>query len=91
MNYTVTANTVLEFDFKSEAEGEYHAIGFDTNLSGPGIKWFKLFGPDSGSQTVYDFDTYNLGDGWVRFVIPIGSYFTGSAPYLVFASDDLHL
>ncbi len=34
--YTVTPNTVLEFDFASSVEGEIHAIGFDTNnqLSG---------------------------------------------------------
>ena len=29
--YTITADTVLEFDFKSTEEGEIHAIGFDVD------------------------------------------------------------
>jgi len=29
LNYTVTANTVIEFDFNSTAQGEIHGVGFE--------------------------------------------------------------
>ena len=29
--YTITEDTILEFDFQSSTEGEIHGIGFDTN------------------------------------------------------------
>ena len=31
--YTVTEDTVLEFEFRSDAEGEIHGIGFDNDNS----------------------------------------------------------
>jgi len=40
--YTLTKNTVLEFDFKSGARGNLHAIGFDDNDLIEECKWVQV-------------------------------------------------
>jgi len=50
--YTVTTNTILEFDFKSGAQGEIHGIGFDTDNNHSSDKTFELYGTQTwGIQT----------------------------------------
>ncbi|MEQ9015981.1 MAG: hypothetical protein RID90_16170, partial [Marinovum algicola] len=44
LDYTITADTILEFDFKSTAEGEVQGIGFDTDDSLSSKQFFKLYG-----------------------------------------------
>ena len=85
---TITANTVMSFDFKTDVEGEVLGIGFDTDniLSSQWV--FQL----SGSQSPWglqDFNgTYTVGDGYVHYEIPVGLFFTGDFSQLVFAGDD---
>ena len=55
-NYSVTPNTILEFDFESTKEGEVHAIGFDTHLVASADWGFQVFAPRYG--------------GWPRSVSP---------------------
>ena len=86
--FTVTPNTVLEFDFQSVREGEIHAVGFDTNdLLSPTDHYFQLYGTQSwwGNQALNDYDP---AQGLRHYVIPLGEYFTGSFTRLVFANDD---
>jgi FtsP/CotA-like multicopper oxidase with cupredoxin domain len=71
--YSVTANTVVEFDFRSGAEGEIHGIGFDTddNISNP-AQAFQVFGTQTwGIQPA---QTYDGSGNWVHIRIPAGTF-----------------
>lgn len=85
--YTVTANTIMEFDFQSSVETEIHGIGFDVDqtINNP-INIFQL----SGTQIygIQDFDTYVTGSGLVHYTIPVGSYYTGSFTAMTFTNDN---
>ena len=84
--YVVTSNTVLEFDFQSDAEGEVHGIGLDDNLSAfDQQRIFKVYGTQVWG--ILDFDDYP-GDGSTKhYVIPVGQFYTGSMQYLTFTMD----
>ncbi len=84
--FNITADTILEFDFESTAEGEVQAIGFDEdNLFENADRMFKLYGTQIWG--IRDFDTYS-GGGRTHYYIPVGQYYTGNAMNLVFANDD---
>jgi FlaG/FlaF family flagellin (archaellin) len=83
--YTVTSDTVLAFEFKSENEGEIHAIGLMDASQFRENRFFRLFGTQDWGRSTYD--TYDLGDGWVRYEIPVGQYYTGDVDSLVIAND----
>ncbi|MCP4429169.1 MAG: calcium-binding protein, partial [Chloroflexi bacterium] len=82
--YTVTANTMLEFDFESSVQGEVHGIGFDTDdtISNP-IQIFQLYGTQSWGLTAPAY-----GGGVQHYVINVGASFTGAMDFLTFANDD---
>ncbi|MCP4992233.1 MAG: Ig-like domain-containing protein, partial [Gammaproteobacteria bacterium] len=89
--YTVTANTVLEFDFKSPVGGEMHVIGFDNSASSlSDTNGFQLYGtqvyPNWGIQDFHDYGGY--APGWNHYTIPVGQYYTGAFSYLCFGNDD---
>ena len=85
--YTITENTVLEFDFQSTAEGEIHAIGFDNDnvLSGSGANRFQLFGTERNSRQ--NFRNYDSSLGWQSYQINVGDFFTGDFSYLTLLND----
>ena len=84
LNYTVTADTVLEFDFESTAQGEVHAIGFDTDETLSANTAFQVYGTQTwGVQAFRDY----AGSGVVHYTIPVGQYFTGNFTSLIFAND----
>ncbi len=84
LNYTVTANTVIEFDFSSTAQGEIHAVGFeDDNSLTPG-RYIKVHGTQN--YGVLDYDNY--ASGTKTYVIPVGSLYTGAMDRLVFINDN---
>ncbi len=86
---TITADTVLTFDFRSTREGELQTIGFDNDDSiANGVFGYKLFGTDSSGLINNTYDTYNFGDGWTRFKIPVGADFTGTVTDLFFSADE---
>ncbi len=87
-NYTVTPNTVLEFDFKSTEEGELHNIGMDDNLSQNAEFRFKIYGIHTDNNSINDFDIYDGSGEYMHFSIPIGQYYTGTKNYLFFNSDN---
>ena len=85
-DYEINDSTILTFEFKSTSEGEIHGIGLENDNGQTSDRIFHVFGTQNWGER--DFDTYQLGDGWVRYEIPVGDYYTGSATYLVFVNDD---
>lgn len=83
--YTVTSDTVLAFEFRSTNEGEVHAIGLMDANQFREDRFFRLFGTQDWGRDAYA--TYDLGDGWVRYEIPVGQYYTGDVDSLVIAND----
>ncbi len=85
MNYDVTENTILEFEFKSTKEGEIHGICFDNNNTLSEEYTFKMMGTQAWANT--DF-TYTASSGnWQSFSIPVGEYYTGQFDRLCFIMD----
>ena len=87
-NYTITENTVLEFDFQSTAEGEIHAIGFENNnnaFDGSQQQRFQLFGTQFQGQQ--NFRNYDSSQGWKSYQINVGDFFTGDFSYLTLVND----
>ncbi|GAB4410481.1 MAG: hypothetical protein OHK0039_14920 [Bacteroidia bacterium] len=85
-NYTVTPNTILEFDFRSTIEGEEHAIGFDTDNTADGNR-FYLHGTQQGTGSIMAFNNYNGSGNYQHFVIQVGNYYTGQFSELFFTAD----
>ena len=83
--YTVTANTVIEFDFQSTVQGEIQGLGFDSDLSISENRSFRVYGTQNWG--ISDFDTY-MGSGLSHFTIPVGQFYTGNFQYLFFMNDD---
>jgi hypothetical protein len=85
INYTVTAKTFIEFEFRSTQLGEIHGIGFDDdeNISSPFT--FQLW----GSQTwgIAEFRNYEGNSQWKKYTIPVGKFYTGATNRLFFAAD----
>ena len=84
LNYTITANTVIEFDFGSTSQGEIHGLGFDNDNGISSGFTFQLYGTQNWGNR--DFD-YTSPGNWQSFVIPIGNYYTGSFDRLFFVND----
>ncbi|KAA3635832.1 MAG: T9SS C-terminal target domain-containing protein [Bacteroidetes bacterium] len=85
LEYTVTENTMVEFEFRSTIEGEIHAIGFDNNSTISYNRTFKVHG--SQSWGYMNFDTYSGNGGWQYFAIPIGQFYTGDFDRFFFVAD----
>ena len=83
--YTMTSNTILEFDFSCSEEGEIHGIGLETDDSHSQNSIIQLF----GTQTygIQGYRTYT-GSGVNHFRIPIGQLLsTGNMLYVTFIND----
>ncbi|HIF26287.1 MAG TPA: hypothetical protein EYG18_02355 [Micavibrio sp.] len=89
---TITADTILEFDFRSTNIPEIAGIGFDNDTNfGNSNDQFFLYGtqlggvPYSAPTPTYEYD--GSGD-WVHVTIPIGTFFTGNYSHMTFFADD---
>ncbi|OMH39304.1 putative Ig domain-containing protein [Motiliproteus sp. MSK22-1] len=81
--YTLTANTVLEFDFSSSVQGEIHAIGFDNDHTHTTNRTFQLYGTQHWG--IQDYRNYSSGTQHYRIVV--GEHYTGNVQYLYFVAD----
>jgi hypothetical protein len=93
INYDITPNTVIEFDFMSTIDGEIHYIGIDDDLTLDPLLAYKLYGfQNVPSSAIFnlDFNTYTDADKYTykHYAIPIGQLYTGNVPYLFFAADN---
>ncbi|TCI93230.1 trypsin-like peptidase domain-containing protein [Tenacibaculum sp. M341] len=84
LNYTVTANTVIEFQFSSTSQGEIHGIGFEDDNTLTSSRYFKVHGTQNYGVTNYD----NYTSGTQTYTIPVGSSYTGNMDRLVFINDN---
>ncbi len=86
-SYTITADSILEFKFKSSAEGEIHGLGFDIDDNLSPDSFFNLYGTQNWG--ISDFDNYQISteDSWTYYSIRVGDFFTGDVSYLTFAND----
>lgn len=84
INQTLTADSILEFEFRSNTEGEIHGIGFNTSNGVNSGRTFQLFGSQTWGNT--DFN-YNGSGDFQTFTIPIGTYYIGEYRYLFFSMD----
>lgn len=85
--YSVTANTILEFDFRAPKLGEIQGIGLENDNYASSQRIFKLAGTQNWG--IRDEFTYERTDGKnQRFSIPIGQYYTGDNLRVVFVSDN---
>ncbi len=85
LDYIITANTVLQFDFRSTSQGEIHAVGFETNTTLTASRYFKVHGTQNYGVT--NFDNY-AGSGTTTYTIPVGNFYSGDADRLVFINDN---
>ena len=92
--YTVTQNTRLSFQFRSEDEAEIQGIGLDNDddLFNDRNTVFQLYGTQTfGNQAFNDYQGLNDAqavDGWKDYSIELGQYFTGEYDRLVFFNDN---
>ncbi|WP_181687060.1 type IV pilin [Halorhabdus salina] len=86
--YNVTAQTVLEFDFRATNAGEIHGIGFETDDSISSNRIFTLLGSQPWG---IEYGEYETGDGWVHYEIPVGELYDrslhGQTPSLALVND----
>jgi hypothetical protein len=85
-DYTLTADTMLSFDFRSPVEGEVHGIGFDNdNLWNAEL--YQVYGTQTGPWAGNG-DLYTGNGDWQSFAISIGEYLGhGDKLYLTFMND----
>ncbi len=83
----ITNDTILEFDFKSAAQGEVHGIGVASAIgSTRSYLSMTFWGPETyGDRTSQQYD----GSGnWMTFQITLSDYISiGSYSYLTFIND----
>ena len=88
IQYTVTVNTRIAFDFKSSIEAEIHELSFDNDLTFPPDQRFILYGSQAVSgANIYDFP-YTQAGNFQHYNIPLGDNFTGYIEYLILSVDE---
>ncbi|MEM6780583.1 MAG: calcium-binding protein [Pseudomonadota bacterium] len=85
--YTITANTVIEFDFRATIEAEISGIGFDTDDNISSNLTFQLFGTQT-NWGIQDFNNYDGSGNWTHYTIDVGNFYTGTATRLTLVNDD---
>ncbi len=86
LNYTVTPNTKISFDFRSTVEGEVHGLGFDNNDVISFNQTFKVHGNQAWG--VLNYDNYPNNGSWMSYTIPVGQFYTGQFDRLFFTVDN---
>ncbi|PCI57300.1 MAG: hypothetical protein COB36_03280 [Alphaproteobacteria bacterium] len=92
IDYTITPDTVLEFEYASTTTPEISAIGFDNDsaFNNDSDRFFlngtQFIGvPYSASIPTYQ---YTGAGAYQSYSIPVGAFFTGNFDYITFINDD---
>jgi len=87
-SFNITPNTVLEFEFASDSEGEIHGIGFDeTNNINDAQRVYEIFGTQNWGGAIQFNPEYSGGGSFTSYSIPIGQTYSGNNFRLVFVND----
>lgn len=84
--FTIAADTRLQFEFSADVLGEIHGIMFTNGEALSRSTTISVAG--SQDWGLDDYKTYVEGSGLQSFDIPIGELFTGSFDRVVFLTDD---
>ena len=93
--YNVSEYTVLEFEFRSDAMGYAHVIGFDNdnsywdNANSNKPTGFKLYGTETWAGWNQSLNNYS-GTDWKSYSFKIGDLFTGEMSYLFFVNTNVY-
>ncbi|QDU82889.1 hypothetical protein Pla110_46520 [Polystyrenella longa] len=88
VNMKMTDDLVIEFEFRSDLEGQIHGIGFDTDATyNDRASVMQVHGYEVIPTIGQQYNSY-AGEGWQRFRIPVGRHFSGNQKYLYFVADD---
>ena len=60
LNYTVTQNTVIAFEFSSTSQGEIHGVGFENDNSLTANRYFKVHGTQNYGITNFDLSLIHI-------------------------------
>jgi len=84
---TVTEDTVLRFEFKSDSVGEIHGIGLENDHHYDAQSFIQLAGTQDYGQ---DIEAYSGGGDWQAYELQLADFYdVGSAmQYLTFINDD---
>ncbi len=92
INYTVTADTVLIFDYQTTNLPEISAIGFDNdnNFSNSNNQFFLAGSQTGGIAYSAPISAYRqtVSGTSTQIEIPIGAFFTGTFSHLTLINDD---
>jgi hypothetical protein len=87
LKYTAQSATVLEFDFKSQKQGNLQGIALASDSGAKTDRLFKLYGARDSGLAVLPYDS--SAPQLKHYVIPVGQYFTGPVMFILFANDDI--
>jgi hypothetical protein len=85
-NYVVTANTVVEFEFKSNLAPEIVGIGFDNDEEISANFSFQVGGYQRWG--IQNYRSFNNLSTWQKISIPVGKFYTGTFSRFVFICDE---
>lgn len=75
--YTIAPTTIIEFDFKSNIQGEAHGIGFDSDNTADLNRVFRLYGTESGSFNDAYKNYTDTAPGWKHYKFQPYNYYRG--------------
>ncbi|MEM7473748.1 MAG: hypothetical protein AAF483_02070, partial [Planctomycetota bacterium] len=93
--YEITADTWIEFEYRSTETPEFVSIGFDTDstwrngVDSNAENFFKIFGGQAHDDTAGNaYEIYEGNGQYQKIRIPIGQYMTGDFDRMTFINDD---
>ena len=90
VNKKITSETIIEFEFRTDHEGQIHGFGFDDDNQFHTVKRemiFQIHGYEVLRGIGQQFNNYE-GTEWRQYRIRVGRYLSGKHRFLFFVADD---